>query len=88
MGYKVVRDVDAYYEDIDDSWNFGEIYRSSLGSTPPSRMKLSEPSESHPIGKSFGDSLGELLNSMDIWLALHNSTDFAKIWTLPSHFII
>ena len=44
-------------------------------------MELSEPSESHPIRKSFGDSLGELLNSLDIWLALHNSTDFAKIGT-------
>ena len=36
---------------------------------------------SHPSGKSFGDSLGELLESLEIWLALHKSTDFVKIQT-------
>ena len=36
---------------------------------------------SHPSGKSFGDSLGELLDSLEIWLALHKSADFVKIQT-------
>ena len=76
--YKV-RDVDAYYEDNDDSWSFGET-KSSLGSTPP-RIVLDKLPEARPIRKSFGDSLGELLDSLDIWLSLHNSTDFVKIQT-------
>ena len=84
------RDVERYYDDdgSDDSWGFKEVYKSSLGSTPPPQASPQDtdddrtlPFQSRPTRKTFGESLGELLDSLDAWLALHNSTNFVKIRT-------